>query len=34
MRAVGIKLLVDDFGTGHSSLSLINRLDMDVLTVD
>ncbi|RJF99949.1 EAL domain-containing protein [Noviherbaspirillum saxi] len=34
LRAMGIKLLVDDFGTGFSSLSQLQRLDMDGLKVD
>lgn len=31
---MGIKLLVDDFGSGYSSLSQLQRLDVDVLKVD
>jgi diguanylate cyclase (GGDEF)-like protein len=34
LEALGIKLLVDDFGTGFSSLSQLQRLDLDVLKVD
>jgi EAL domain-containing protein (putative c-di-GMP-specific phosphodiesterase class I) len=34
IRATGVKLLVDGFGTGCSSLSQLRRLDMDVLKVD
>jgi diguanylate cyclase (GGDEF)-like protein len=34
LRRMGIKLLVDDFGTGHSSLSQLQRLDFDMLKVD
>jgi EAL domain-containing protein (putative c-di-GMP-specific phosphodiesterase class I) len=34
ISALGVKIHVDDFGTGFSSLSLLHRLDMDVLKVD
>lgn len=34
LRALGVKLMVDDFGTGHSSLAQLHRLDVDVLKVD
>ncbi len=34
IRALGIKLLVDDFGTGFSSLAQLQRLNMDALKVD
>ena len=34
IRALGIKLLVDGFGTGYSPLSQLHRLDIDALTVD
>lgn len=34
MRAHGIKLLVDDFGKGYSSLNLLNKGDFDVLKID
>jgi diguanylate cyclase (GGDEF)-like protein len=34
IETLGIKLLVDDFGTGFSSLSQLQRLDLDVLKVD
>ncbi|MFC7517112.1 EAL domain-containing protein [Herbaspirillum sp. GCM10030257] len=34
LRAMGVKLLVDDFGTGFSSLSQLQRLEMDGLKVD
>lgn len=33
-RALGIKLMIDDFGTGHSSLAQLQRLDVDTLKVD
>lgn len=34
LRALGLRLMVDDFGTGHSSLAQLHRLDVDVLKVD
>ncbi|TFW06770.1 EAL domain-containing protein [Oxalobacteraceae bacterium OM1] len=34
LRRLGIKLMIDDFGTGHSSLAQLHRLDVDVLKVD
>jgi EAL domain-containing protein (putative c-di-GMP-specific phosphodiesterase class I) len=34
MRALGVKLLVDDFVTGYSSLTQLQMLDFDVLKVD
>ncbi len=34
MRDGGIRLLIDDFGVGHSSLAQLHRLDVDVLKVD
>ncbi|WP_238482484.1 bifunctional diguanylate cyclase/phosphodiesterase [Noviherbaspirillum aridicola] len=34
LRELGVKLMVDDFGTGHSSLAQLHRLDVDVLKVD
>jgi EAL domain-containing protein (putative c-di-GMP-specific phosphodiesterase class I) len=34
LRAMGVKVAVDDFGTGHSSLSLMKRLPLDVLKID
>ncbi len=33
-RAMGIKISLDDFGTGFSSLSLLNQLPLDTLKVD
>ena len=34
IQKLGIKLVVDDFGTGHSSLSQLQQLDFDVLKID
>ena len=33
INKMGIKMYVDDFGSGYSSLSLVQRLDMDVLKI-
>ncbi len=34
IRALGIRLYMDDFGTGHSSLSCLHRFPIDVLKID
>lgn len=34
LRAMGIRLMIDDFGIGYSSLAQLHRLDVDVLKVD
>ena len=34
LRAAGVRFSLDDFGTGHSSLSLLSRLPVDELKVD
>lgn len=34
LKSLGIKLAVDDFGTGHSSLSYLKRFSADVLKID
>ncbi len=34
LRATGIRAVLDDFGTGHSSLSLLGRLPLDGLKLD
>jgi EAL domain-containing protein (putative c-di-GMP-specific phosphodiesterase class I) len=34
LRAMGIKLMIDDFGSGYSSMAQLHRLDVDVLKVD
>jgi diguanylate cyclase len=34
LRALGVTVSIDDFGAGHSSLSYLTRLPVDVLKVD
>lgn len=34
LRSSGVRLMIDDFGAGHSSLAQLHRLDVDVLKVD
>jgi EAL domain-containing protein (putative c-di-GMP-specific phosphodiesterase class I)/GGDEF domain-containing protein len=34
LREVGVLILMDDFGTGHSSLSRLTEIDLDVLKID
>lgn len=34
LRAIGISISVDDFGTGYASLSYIKRFPMDVIKID
>ncbi len=34
LRKLGIKLAVDDFGTGHSNLATLTQLDFDVFKID
>jgi EAL domain-containing protein (putative c-di-GMP-specific phosphodiesterase class I) len=34
LSRLGVELYIDDFGTGHSSLSRLMRLPLDVLKVD
>jgi diguanylate cyclase (GGDEF)-like protein len=34
LKSLGIRLSVDDFGTGHSSLSYLKRLPIDTLKID
>jgi diguanylate cyclase (GGDEF)-like protein len=34
LKALGVRLAVDDFGSGYSSLSYLSRLPVDILKVD
>ena len=34
IRATGVRLAIDDFGAGYSSLSRLRELDFDVIKVD
>ena len=34
IKALGVRIAVDDFGTGHSSLSYLQRLPIDTLKID
>ena len=34
LRELGVKLSIDDFGTGHSSLSQLQQTDVDILKID
>lgn len=34
LRQLGVRLAMDDFGTGHSSLSFLHRVPMDILKID
>ncbi|TAK89866.1 MAG: EAL domain-containing protein [Burkholderiaceae bacterium] len=34
LRALGIRVAVDDFGIGHSSLSQLKRLPIDIIKID
>ena len=34
ISALGVKIAMDDFGTGHSSLSLLHKFKFDVLKID
>ena len=34
LRAAGVRLAIDDFGCGHSSLSALSRLPFDVIKID
>ena len=34
LRRLGIKLAMDDFGTGHSNLAVLTQLDFDVFKID
>ena len=34
LRKLGVRVHIDDFGTGHSSLALLHRLPVDALKID
>ena len=34
IRQLGVLIAMDDFGTGHSSLSLLHKFDFDILKID
>jgi diguanylate cyclase (GGDEF)-like protein len=34
LRGAGVRMSMDDFGTGHSSLSRLTEIDLDVLKID
>ncbi len=34
LRALGVHISIDDFGTGHSSLSMLHKLPVDTLKID
>lgn len=34
LKSIGFKLCIDDFGSGHSSLSRLRQLDIDTLKID
>lgn len=34
LRTLGVRLAIDDFGVGYSSLTYLNRLPLDVLKID
>ena len=34
LAAMGVRVAMDDFGTGHSSLSYLKRFDIDTLKID
>jgi diguanylate cyclase (GGDEF)-like protein/PAS domain S-box-containing protein len=34
LKALGVRIAIDDFGMGHSSLSYLKRLPIDVLKID
>jgi EAL domain-containing protein (putative c-di-GMP-specific phosphodiesterase class I) len=34
LKRIGVKIAVDDFGTGHSSLNYLRRFDVDYIKID
>ncbi len=34
LKAMGVRLSIDDFGTGHSNLAILSRLNFDVFKID
>jgi EAL domain-containing protein (putative c-di-GMP-specific phosphodiesterase class I) len=34
LRSIGVKIAVDDFGTGHATLSYVQQLPVDVIKID
>ena len=34
LREIGVRLAIDDFGAGHSSLARLSEIDVDVLKID
>ena len=34
LRAIGVRIAVDDFGTGHATLSYLQQLPIDVIKID
>ena len=34
LKALGLRISIDDFGTGHSSLSYLHRFPIDALKID
>ena len=34
LKSLGVRLSIDDFGTGHSSLAYLQKLDVDKLKID
>jgi EAL domain-containing protein (putative c-di-GMP-specific phosphodiesterase class I) len=34
LKGIGLKIAVDDFGTGHSSLAYLRRFDVDYIKID